>query len=560
MANRAGCGVPEGYTWKRIDYAWYRNLTPVSMTRFGMKTPGDGSPSDHYGIVAEYAEPLGTSDSTPPTASITAPAANASVSGTVNVAVNATDDRAVARVDLLVDNVVGGSATASPYTIAWDSTKVVNGAHNLVARAYDGASNSGESSIVTVLVNNTPPPPTPSQDVILVDDHFDTLDKTIWTGGTYTSTPDTTVPLTATGGELQIGPLKSSLTGSHYNGIDTAASDLAGGGYAYAQLAQSPNRSTSAFAMFSAGSDGSNFYRLYESANAIVAEKKLAGTKTTLVSVPYDPATMQFLQIRYDAAAKQVVFETAPANGTAPGAMTARYTEAWDSRVALTGIKFELKAGTSESIASPGTVLWDNFRAVRAVAATTPATGTIVRHPGTTAIPHGNWQVVADATAADGYRIEQPDAGVPKIVTPLANPENYFELTFNTEANTPYRLWFRGRAQADSYNNDSFYVQFSGSVTSTGTPINRILTTEAVSMVLEDCSGCGVAGWGWQDNGYGTGVLGPVMYFTAGQQTMRIQGREDGLSIDQIVLSPDTYLTTSPGATKNDTTILSKTP
>jgi len=50
------------------------------------------------------------------------------------------------------------------------------------------------------------------------------------------------------------------------------------------------------------------------------------------------------------------------------------------------------------------------------------------------------------------------------------------------------------------------------------------------------------------------------MYFTAGPQTIRIQGREDGISIDQIVLSPDTYLTTSPGATKNDTTILSKTP
>ena len=37
---------------------------------------------------------------------------------------------------------------------------------------------------------------------------------------------------------------------------------------------------------------------------------------------------------------------------------------------------------------------------------------------------------------------------------------------------------------------------------------------------------------------------------------MRIQVREDGLSIDQIVLSPTTYVTRSPGALKNDTTIL----
>ena len=50
------------------------------------------------------------------------------------------------------------------------------------------------------------------------------------------------------------------------------------------------------------------------------------------------------------------------------------------------------------------------------------------------------------------------------------------------------------------------------------------------------------------------------MYFTAGSQTIRIQGREDGISIDQIVLSPDTYLTTSPGQPKNDSTILGQTP
>ena len=49
------------------------------------------------------------------------------------------------------------------------------------------------------------------------------------------------------------------------------------------------------------------------------------------------------------------------------------------------------------------------------------------------------------------------------------------------------------------------------------------------------------------------------MYFAAsGTQTIRIQVREDGLSLDQIVLSADRYLTVAPGATKNDVTILSK--
>ena len=76
-------------------------------------------------------------------------------------------------------------------------------------------------------------------------------------------------------------------------------------------------------------------------------------------------------------------------------------------------------------------------------------------------------------------------------------------------------------------------------------------------MSLEECSGCGVSNWGWQDNGWGAGVLGPVVYFaTTGTQRLRIQTREDGLAIDQIVLSPSTYLNAAPGLNKNDTTIL----
>src|SRR6185436_8236303 len=149
-------------------------------------------------------------------------------------------------------------------------------------------------------------------------------------------------------------------------------------------------------------------------------------------------------------------------------------------------------------------------------------TATIVRHTASVTPEqiHGKWRLVAnDTTAAENTRIELPDAGAPKVPTPLANPDNYFELAFTAEANTPYRLWLRGRAQADSYNNDSVYVQFSGSVTATGAMAYRIGTTDAVPVVLEDCANCGVAGWGWQDNGYGAGVLGPVLYFTAGLQT-----------------------------------------
>src|SRR6185436_3067503 len=95
---------------------------------------------------------------------------------------------------------------------------------------------------------------------------------------------------------------------------------------------------------------------------------------------------------------------------------------------------------------------------------------------------------------------------------------------------------------------------FISAMTLTGAPAYRIGTADGTWLGVEDCSGCGLLGWGWNDNGYG--VLGPLIYFTAGPQTIRIQQREDGISLDQIVLSPASYLTAAPGANKLDATIL----
>ena len=170
------------------------------------------------------------------------------------------------------------------------------------------------------------------------------------------------------------------------------------------------------------------------------------------------------------------------------------------------------------------------------------------------------WQVQPDASAAGGSRIWNPNANLAKVTTASATPAAYFEMTFNAEEGKGYRLWIRGKAELNNWANDSVFVQFSGSVTSGNASTWRIGTTSAAEMNLEECSGCGVAGWGWQDNGYGTNILGPLVFFeNTGLQTVRIQPREDGLSIDQIVLSDVTFATTRPGAAKNDTTIFNKT-
>ena len=172
----------------------------------------------------------------------------------------------------------------------------------------------------------------------------------------------------------------------------------------------------------------------------------------------------------------------------------------------------------------------------------------------------GTWRKESNSTAAGQVALHNPDAGAAKITTALASPSNYFEVSFPANAGTAYRLWVRGRGDADYWGNDSVFVQFAGSVNSSGSPVYRTGTTSAAEVNLEDCSGCGINSWGWQDDGWGSGVLGPVIYFqSTGTQTLRVQTREDGFSIDQIVLSPAQYLLSPPGALMNDGVILSST-
>lgn len=193
----------------------------------------------------------------------------------------------------------------------------------------------------------------------------------------------------------------------------------------------------------------------------------------------------------------------------------------------------------------------------RAVA-TAPAD--VILRASTGAITGTAWRIVSDATAAGGARLASPNAGAAKIGAPLASPASYVELTFTAEAGTPYRLWLRMQAERNSWANDSVYVQFSSSLSQAGTPAWRIGTTSGLSVTLEDCANCGVSGWGWQDDGFGAGVLGEPVYFAAsGTQRIRFQVREDGVSIDQVVLSPATYFNSPPGALKNDSTILTGT-
>jgi hypothetical protein len=97
-------------------------------------------------------------DTTPPTVSLTAPLAGATVSGTVSVTASASDDVAVAGVQFQLDGVnLGSLDSAAPYSVSWDTTFASNGSHTLRAIATDTSNNSATSSSVTVQVSNSTP-------------------------------------------------------------------------------------------------------------------------------------------------------------------------------------------------------------------------------------------------------------------------------------------------------------------------------------------------------------------------------------------------------------------
>jgi len=110
----------------------------------------------------------GSATPLPPAASITAPAAGATLSGAV--AVTASANASTVRVELYVDT----SLLATGTSASWDTTTVSDGAHALTTRAYDASGASTTSTAVGVTVSNssgggcpagtvppscTPPPP-----------------------------------------------------------------------------------------------------------------------------------------------------------------------------------------------------------------------------------------------------------------------------------------------------------------------------------------------------------------------------------------------------------------
>lgn len=90
----------------------------------------------------------------PPTVTLTNPAEGSSVSGSITVSANASDDNGVTQVEFFVDGVSIGADSTSPYQATWNTTTYADGPHSVKAVATDTAAQTGEDTNNVTVANN----------------------------------------------------------------------------------------------------------------------------------------------------------------------------------------------------------------------------------------------------------------------------------------------------------------------------------------------------------------------------------------------------------------------
>jgi len=118
----------------------------------------DARATDRAGNTTNAAQITVTVDNMddPPTASIVNPADGSTVSGIIEVAADATDDKGVTQVEFFEDGVSIGVDSTAPYAVSWDTTTVTDGGYTVTATATDTIGQTAIDSI-SITVDNTPP-------------------------------------------------------------------------------------------------------------------------------------------------------------------------------------------------------------------------------------------------------------------------------------------------------------------------------------------------------------------------------------------------------------------
>ncbi len=113
------------------------------------------APSEEDFVITPHT--LSTSDSTAPTGNITTPVNGSTVSGTVTLQSNASDNVSVSNVQYWLMNGYNNTSCqlyTSPYTCSWDTTKYSNGPVTIYAEIYDASNNYTITTPINLNINN----------------------------------------------------------------------------------------------------------------------------------------------------------------------------------------------------------------------------------------------------------------------------------------------------------------------------------------------------------------------------------------------------------------------
>jgi hypothetical protein len=138
------------------DTYWMQRTTSAAAATGTSVTINDTAPTgDRYNLFIAEIRTSDAPDTIAPTVSVTAPADDATVSGTAAVTAAAADNVGVSGVQFKLDGMnLGAEDTASPYSVSWNTLTAANGAHTLIAVARDAAGNTTTASAIAVTVNN----------------------------------------------------------------------------------------------------------------------------------------------------------------------------------------------------------------------------------------------------------------------------------------------------------------------------------------------------------------------------------------------------------------------
>src|SRR5712672_2831598 len=402
-------------------------------------------------------------DTTPPVVSITSPGSGTTVSGSITVVANATDNVGVASVQFQLDGGnLGSLVVAGPYSTSWSTTSATNGAHRLSAIAKDSVGNTTTSTGTVITVSNITAPTITGQPGNQTVTAGQTATFTIAAGGT--------APLS-----YQWQKNGANIAGATSASYITPATVMADSGSTFRVVV-------------------SNIAGIVTSSAATLTVTNV-GTAPTITSQPANQAVT----------AGQTAMFTVAATGTAPLGYQ------WQKNGA------NIPGATSASYTTSATVIADSGSTFRVVvsniagivtssAATLTVTNvgtapTITSQPANQAVTAGQtamFTVAATGTAPLGYQWQKNGANIPGATSASYTTS----ATVIADSGSTFRVVVSNIAGIVTSSAATLTVTNVGTApTITSQPANQAVTAGQTAMFTVAATGTAPLGYQWQKNG-----------------------------------------------------------